>query len=220
MNTLSYIFKSVLLAGTVLFLLLTPSCMKDKPEAQPENLEWNPQLALPLGEVEFGLNSESGFDTVLLEEDTVSGFPLWMDQSVVVMTGVFDFDPSTITENLDKLNRILFRVNSSNQFPHTMYSQAYFRDGGGTYIDSMFLEGPVESPAAKVSDMGGLIDPGLAQHDALIEGERIPGLANAQSILFQSSFFVENVDTSLIPAYPTFLFQIDSGLMLDLSFED
>ncbi len=194
--------------------------MKDKPEALPENLEWNPQLALPLGEVEIGLNSDSGFDTLLLEEDTVSGFPLWMDQSEVVMTGVFDFDPSTISDNLDKLNRILFRVNSSNQFPHTMYSQAYFRDGGGTYIDSMFQDGPVESPAAKVSDMGVLIDPGLAQHDALIEGERIPDLANAQSILFQSSFFVENVDTSLIPAYPTFRFQIDSGLMLDMSFEN
>ena len=115
--------------------------MKDKPEALPENIDWNPQLAIPLGEEEFGLNSDSGFDSLLLEEDTVSGFPLWMDQSEVVMTGVFDFDPSTISDNLDKLNRILFRVNSSNQFPHTMYSQAYFRDGGGTYIDSLFQEG-------------------------------------------------------------------------------
>ena len=220
MNTRSNIFKSVLLAGTVLFLMLTPSCMKDKPEALPENIKWNPQLALPLGEEEFGLNSDSGFDTLLLEIDTVSGFPLWMDQSEMVMTGVVDFDPSIISDNLDKLNRILFRVNSSNQFPHTMYSQAYFRDGGGTYIDSLFQEGPVESPAAKVSDMGGLIDPGLAQHDALIEGERIPALANAQSILFQSIFIVGNVDTSLIQAYPTFLFQIETGLMLDLSFED
>ena len=194
--------------------------MKDKPEALPETLEWNPQLAVPLGVLEVGLNSDSGFDTLLLEEDTVSGFPLWMDQSEVVMTGVFDFDPSIISDNLDKLNRILFRVNSSNQFPHIIFSQAYFRDGGGTYIDSMFQEGPAESPAAKVSDMGGLIDPGLAQHDALIEGERIPALTNAQSILFQSSFIMENVDTSLIPAYPTFLFQIETGLMLDLSFEN
>jgi hypothetical protein len=214
MNTRSNIFKSVLLAGTVLFLMLTPSCMKDKPEALPENLEWNPQLALPLGEEEFG------FDTLLLEVDTVSGNPLWMDLSEVVMTGVVDFDPSIISDNLDKLNRILFRVNSSNQFPHTMYSQAYFLDGGGTYIDSLFQEGPVESPAAKVSDMGKLIDPGLAQHDALIEGERIHALTNAQSILFQSIFIVGNVDTSLITAYPTFLFQIETGLMLDLSFED
>ena len=153
LNTRSNIFKSVLLAGTVLFLMLTPSCMKDKPEALPENIEWNPQLALPLGEEEFGLNSDSGFDTLLLEEDTVSGLPKWMDQSEVVMTRIVDFDPSIISDNLDKLNRILFRVNSSNQFPHTMYSQAYFRDGGENYIDSMFQEGQMESPAAKVSDM-------------------------------------------------------------------
>ncbi|MEA3461349.1 MAG: hypothetical protein U9R49_05680, partial [Bacteroidota bacterium] len=142
--------------------------MKDKPESLPEHLEWNPQLALPLGEEEFGLNSLSGFDTLLLEEDTISGLPLWVGQQEVVMEGVFDFDLSTISDNLDQLNAILFRINSSNEFPHTMFSQAYFRDGSGTYIDSMFLEGVVETPAAQVSDQGGSIVPGYAPHEALL----------------------------------------------------
>ena len=220
MHTLSLIFKLILLAGITLALMVFPSCMKDKPESLPENLEWNPQLALPLGEEEFGMNRDSGFDTLLLEEDTVSGLPIWMGQVEVVMQVVFDFDLSTISENLDQLNRILFRINCSNQFPQTMYSQAYFRDGNGTYIDSMFQEGPVETPAAEVRDQGAFIDPGKAQHDALIEGDRIPALVDAQTILFRSSFLVAFVDTSLIQAYPTFHFHIDSGLMLDLSFED
>jgi hypothetical protein len=194
--------------------------MKDKPESLPENLVWNPQLALPLGEDEFGMNSNSGFDTTLLEQDTVSALPLWMNQQEVVMERLFDFDMSTISDNLDNLNRILFRVNCSNEFPHTMYSQAYFRDENGTYIDSMFVEGPVETPPALVSDQGASIIPGLAQHDALIEGDRIPDLVSAQTILFRTGFFVTDVDSSLIPAYPTFRFQIDSGLMLDLSIED
>lgn len=220
MIRLSHIFKLILLAGSALVILVFPSCMKDKPESLPENLEWNPQLALPLGEEEFGMNSESGFDTLLLEVDTVSGLPFWMGQAEVVMQGVFDFDMSSISEDLNKVNRILFRINCTNQFPHTMYSQAYFRDGNGIFIDSMFQEGPVETPAAEVRDQGASIDPGKAQHDALIEGERIPALADASTILFRSSFFVANVDTSLIQLYPTFHFHIDSGLMLDLSFED
>ena len=209
-----------LLAGALMVILFTPSCMKDRPESLPETLEWNPQLALPLGEDEFGLNSESGFDTLLLEEDSISGLPLWLGQQEVVMERELDFDLSSISEKLDKLNAILFRVNSSNDFPQRMFSQAYFRDQGGAFTDSLFLEGPVETPAARISETGASIDPGLARHDALIEGTRIPALANAQSILFRSSFRVAEVDSSLIPLYPTFRFQIDSGLMLDISYEN
>lgn len=202
-----------------MMIILSPSCMKDKPESLPEYLDWNPQLALPLGEEEFGMNSESGFDTLLLEEDTLSGFPVWVGQQEVVMEGVFDFDLSTISNNLDNLNAILFRINCSNQFPHTMFSQAYFRDGGGAYIDSMFLEGPVETPAAKISGTGESIESGFAQHDALIERARIPALENAQTILFRSGFYAEHVNSSLVSTYPGFRFQIDSGFMLDLSFD-
>lgn len=220
MATLIYKLKLTLLTGIVLSAFSVPSCMKDRPEALPDKLEWNPKLALPLGEEEFGMNSDSGFDTLFLEKDTISGLPRWMGQNEVILEGVSDFDLSTIRDNLDKINGILFRINCSNQFPHTMYSQAYFRDGGGIFIDSLFLEGPVETPAAQVSEQGASIDPGLSQNDALIEGERIPALSNAQSILFRTSFIVAYVDSSLIQAYPSFHFQIDSGLMLDLSFED
>jgi hypothetical protein len=209
-----------MLTGAILMILFTPSCMKDKPESLPANLEWNPQVALPLGEDAYGMNGESGFDTSLLEQDSISGLPLWVGLHEVVMEGEFDFDLSSISENLDNLNAVLFRVNCSNQFPQTMFSQGYFRDQDGTYIDSMFLDGPVETPAARVREAGTSIDPGLARHDALIEAGRIPALASAQSILFRSSFIVARVDSSLIPVYPGFLFQIDSGVMLDLSYEN
>lgn len=209
-----------MLMGLSAALLFFASCMKDKPRALPEKLLWNPQLALPLGEEMFGMNGESGFDTLLLEEDTISGQPEWLGEHKVVMEGEYDFDPSTISDNLDKLRRILFRLNCSSQFPHTIYSQAYFHDGSGNVIDSMFREGPVETPAAIVRDQGNIIEAGKAQHDAIIEGDRLPALANTQLILFRSGFIVADVDSLLIPAYPTFEFHIDSGMMLDLSFEN
>lgn len=201
-------------------LLFLPGCMKDRPEALPEKLEWKPQLALPLGEEVFGMNSHSGFDTLLLDLDTIMGQPLWTTHREVVMEGIIDFDLSSLSDNLDKLNRILFRLNFSNQFPHTMYSQAYFRDQAGIFIDSMFRDGPVETPAAKIRDQGNMIEEGKAQHDALIEADRLPALLDAQSILLRSSFLLAFLDTLLIPAYPSYQFQVDTGLMLDLSFED
>jgi hypothetical protein len=84
----------------------------------------------------------------------------------------------------------------------------------------MFLDGRAETPAAVLSDQGKVINPGKKQRDAVIERERFPDIANTQSILFRSSFVVENVDTFLIPAYPDFRFRVDSGLMLDLNFEN
>lgn len=208
-----------LLVGTAILLLITSSCMKDKPDSLPENLEWNPELALPLGDEAFGMNSESNYDTTLLENDSITSLPYWVNQNQVLMERVLDFDVSTIRDNLDKLNRILFRINSSNQFPHTMYSQAYFLDETMNEIDSMFREGPVETPAGTVSDAGVSTAPGEAQNDAIIEGERISPLGNVQSILFRASFLISDLDSSMIPAYPTLQFQINTGLMLDLNFE-
>ena len=220
MATTSYMSKLTFLLGLCLTLLFLTGCMKDNPEALPENLEWNPQLAFPLGEEAFGMNGQSGFDASFLELDTISGLPIWTSHHEVVMEGRIDFDLSSISDNLDKLNRVLFRVNNSNQFPHTMYSQGYFRDQGGTILDSMFRDGPVETPAAEITNQGSIIVTGKAQHDALIEGDRLTGLFNAQSILYRSSFVVASPDTSLIPAYPSYQFLVDSGLMLDLSFEN
>ena len=220
MASSAYIIKTSLLTGMAVALCCLPGCMKDRPDALPENLEWNPQLAFPLGEEVFGMNSRSGFDTLLLELDTVSGKPVWTSHQSVVMEGTFDFDLSSISDNLDKLNRILFRMNFSNQFPQTMSSQAYFRDQGGIFIDSMFRDGPVETPAALIRDQGNTIEAGKSQHDALIEADRLPALLDAQSILLRSSFQVVSLDTLLIPVYPGYQFQVDAGLMLDLSFED
>lgn len=220
MGTSAYVIKPGLLTGIALLLFCFPACMKDRPEALPEKLEWNPQLAFPLGEEVFGMNSQSGFDTLLLELDTITGQPIWTSHQWVVMEGTFDFDLSSISDNLDKLNRILFRLNFSNQFPHSMFSQAYFLDQGGILLDSMFRDGPVETPAALIGDQENMIEAGEAQHDALIEGDRLPALLDAQSILLRSGFLVASLDTLQIPAYPSYQFRVDAGLMLDLSFED
>lgn len=220
MGTAAHGIKLTFLAGIGLAFLSLSSCMKDRPDALPEHLEWNPRLALPLGEEVLGMNANSGFDTLLLEVDPISGQPTWTLQQEVVLEREMDFDLSSVSGNLDKLNRILFRLNCANQFPHTMFSQAYFLDPGGVPIDSMFRDGPVETPAAKIRDQGTMIEAGKAQHDALIEGDRLPALVDAQGILLRSSFLPASLDTLLIPYYPGYQFQVDAGLMLDLSFED
>ena len=133
------------MAVLVFILLGAVSCLKDLPESVPDTLEWNPEVAFPLGEDSFGLNAVSGFDTSLLDLDTITGLPDWVEKVEpfeVVMKGTLDINLSSISDNLDHLNRILFRVNAYNGFPNEILAQAYFQDAGLNTIDSMFSEGP------------------------------------------------------------------------------
>ncbi len=212
-------FRVILLAVSTIALLFASSCMKERPDELPEELVWNPELAFPLGEEHYGLNHVSGFDTTLFDPDTLSGLPRWLSESELHMEGILDFDLSSITDNLDGLNRILFRVNCYNQFPHTVLSQAYFQDASLNIIDSLFRNGPVETPPGQVSENGASSVTAYSRHDAIIEGEGIQELKEAVSILFLATILIEELDSSLIPLYPNFNFDINTGLMLDLSLE-
>ena len=105
----------ILLAVSALWL--TTSCLKDAPEALPDRIVWDPLLAFPLGDDQFGMNHVSGFDTTLLDLDTVTGLPEWVDHVTVEMRGNLEFGLSSIQDNLNHINSVLLRVSFQNGFP-------------------------------------------------------------------------------------------------------
>ncbi len=216
-HTYGKTFRS--LAFLVFMLLGAVSCLKDLPESVPNTLEWNPEVAFPLGEDSFGLNAVSGFDTSLLDLDTITGLPDWIDEVEVVMEGTLNFNLSSISDNLDHLNRILFRVNANNGFPNEVLAQAYFQDAGLNTIDSMFSEGPMEVPAGQKEGSGITIQPSYFKQDAMFHKERLQPLANAAVIFFRATIVISDLDSTLIPYYPSYHFDLDIGSMLDLSLE-
>lgn len=191
--------------------------MKERPESLPGELEWNPDIAFPLGEEVFGMNSASGFDTMLFLPDTISGLPAWINEQEVVLEGLLKFDFSPIVENLEELNSVTFRVNGFNQFPHMISSQAYLLDGSMSVFDSLFTEGPVLTPAGAIGPGGGILRIGQASNDATLEGDRIAPLEDLTSLYFRATFSLEQVDAELHPFYPQLDFTVDMGIMLDLS---
>jgi hypothetical protein len=207
------------LLGVSALLLLAVSCMKDRPDDLPDKLEWNPEFAIPLGADEFGLNAESGFDTSLLEYDTISGVPEWVEEDTIFLEGIMDFDMSSILENLEHINRILLRVNINNGFPHEVYSQAYFRDENMNTLDSLFDEGPVTTPPARIADDGSLQAYGSSRKDAIFPVERLMAMRSSDALYFRAGFFVTDVDSVLIPYYRDFEYVVDMGAMLELSTE-
>ena len=210
-----FLHRTGILGSICILLLIAASCMKDRPEELPQHLLWNPELAFPLSKDTFGLNAESGFDTSLLELDTLTGLPEWFKEDTIYLEGFMDFGISALLNNLENVNSILLRVNIYNEFPHEVYSQAYFVDDAMNYIDSIFHEGPETTGPGQV-DKDGSVNPAHSRKDAVFDQERVIALGNATSVFFRAGFFISDVDTSLIPYYRHFEYMIDMGAMVDL----
>ncbi len=209
----------IVLTALTGLVFLAVSCLKDMPESLPETLVWDPEVAFPVGGESFGFNWESGFDTLLLELDTITGLPKWVEELEVVLEGSMEFDLSNLIENLDHLNRILFRINIFNGFPNDVLAQVYFLDPGRNLIDSMFSEGAIPIPPGTIVDDGEIIQPAHVIGDAIFDRERIEPLQDVTEMLFRGIILNPEVDTALIPYYPSYLINVEIGTMLDLTFE-
>jgi hypothetical protein len=195
------------------------SCLKDKPESLPDRLVWNPDLAVPVGTDFYGMNAESGFDTTLFELDPETDLPLWVGEVQVVMEGSITFDISILNTHIDSVNRVLFRLSVSNEFPNETTAQAYFLDASKLFLDSMFSDGPITLPPAIPIGEGETSEASVVRKDAIFDRERIEPLENATEILFRAILLNEEIDTALVPFYPNYLIQMEIGMMTDLTIE-
>lgn len=204
------------------FLMAAVSCLKDMPESGedlPQLLQWNPDLAFPLGDDSFGLNAESGFDTTLWELDTLTQLPKWVNEASVEMTGRVPFDLASLSQDLDHINQVLFRLNLYNGFPHEVLAQAYFVDIGQNPIDSMFSGGRIPVYPGGIVGTGETIDPAVLRRDEVFGSDRILPLGQATEIILSAVIteHTANVDTSLIPYYRKYHFDLDIGIMVSLT---
>jgi hypothetical protein len=205
--------KLVHILMAAIMLLFLGACMKDKPEDLPQRLVWNPDLAFPLGLDRFGMNAESGFDTTLYEIDSLTGLPRWVDEVELVMEGSVPFDISSLNTEIEYVDRILFRVNLYNGFPHEVFAQAYFMSLEGEAIDSLFESGPIPVEAGRIEGNGESIRPHKETRDAILEKDRILPLLDAVEILLRATIREPVVDTALIPYYENFAIKVDVGIM-------
>jgi len=195
------------------------SCLKDFPVELPDELIWDPALAFPLGKDSLGLNKESSFDTTLLDMDSISGLPRWLDESRIYLERYMEFNVNSISQNINQVQRILWRVNFSNSFPHLMRSQLYLLNEQGSIIDSLFRDGPVDTPPGKHGPDGSLIKAGETQEDALFEGDQIAALDEVSDLLFSTDFDAAEADSLLLPYYADFFLEADVGMMLEIAYE-
>ncbi|MDF1571929.1 MAG: hypothetical protein P1P82_09960 [Bacteroidales bacterium] len=196
-------------AGLMIVLLLAVSgCLRELPDELPTEYEWKPLLAFPIGEADFGLKIPHGFDTLLLEIDTASGFPQWAALETIPLAGAIGFDFERVLGKRDEINMVLLRVNTYNGFPIELEIQAYLEDDGGEVLDSLFF--PKMIMQRGVLQAGGRTV--IATHtreEIIFDQERLDILLQAKKISFRG-------ELNSVAYFPEYTFKVQLGAVLGI----
>jgi hypothetical protein len=202
-------FRQGLAVLVVLMLFLLPQgCLKDLPETLPTDYVWKPLFAFPIGEAEFGLKIPSGFDTRLLQTDTLTGFPRWTALEKIPMEGAVGFDFGRVLGNRDEINMAVLRLNAYNGFPVEVKIQAYLEDAFGNVLDSLFT--PVMTiKRGKLSAGGETLQHAHTMEEVYFDQERLDLLLRVKWIVFRGE--LQNVIF-----FPQYTFSVQMGAVLGI----
>lgn len=199
--------RKYMLAGFVLFLLAVPQgCLKQFPETFPTEYEWKPLFAFPIGETEFGLTIPYGFDTLLMETDTLTGFPQWTSMEKIPLAGGVGFDFEQVLGNRDEINFAILQLNAYNGFPSEVEIQAYIEDGSGGVLDSLFHPKMVIG-RGQHSGGGMTKQKSHTLKEVYFDKERLDLLMEAKRITFRG-------EISSVKYFPQFTFSVQIGAVV------
>src|SRR6056297_2690945 len=192
----------------LLLLLVVPGCLKELPEEFPTEYTWEPLLAFPIGEADFGLKIPHGFDTTLLRADTASGFPRWAMLESIPLSGGVDFDFERVLGKREEIDIVVLRVNTYNGFPIEVEIQAFLEDGGGEVLDSLFI--PRMTMQRGILQGGGkTVIATHTQEEVVFDEERLDLLLQSKRITFEG-------ELNSVSYFPEYTFKVQMGAVLGI----
>lgn len=204
--------RKCLSAGLALFLFALPQgCLKQFPDTFPTEYEWQPMFAFPIGETAFGMKIPYGFDTLLLQTDTLTGYPQWVSLDKIPMAGGVGFDFNQVLGNRDEINFAILRLNAYNGFPTQVEIQAYIEDESGAVLDSLFdpkmiIERARTSAGGKTDQVAHTLE------EVYFDQERLDLLMEAKWISFRG-------ELNNVMFFPQYTFSVQIGAILGITTE-
>jgi hypothetical protein len=200
-----------------LVLIVLSSCLDDVPEDfnNPDS-SWNPSFSIAVGQTSLSMSDESGFNTTLLDDLDLSGYPDWIDEIDVEMEYMMPFDMEGIADFSEEIIRVMFRLNIDNGFPAEAFAQVYFLDISDQVVDSVFLNGPLSFDPASVNSEGEIINKNYSQNDIVFENDKIDNLSTVRNVLIQGGINNLSLDTTLVDFYPNYSVDIQMGVQVEV----
>jgi len=191
-----------------IFLLLPQGCLKDIPDKVNTDYVWEPVLAFPIGEADFGLKIPHGFDTLLLELEPITGRPYWDYLDSIPLTGSIDFDFEEVLGEREEISFGILRFNAYNGFPIEVTLEAYLEDASGSIIDTLFQPKLIMERGI-LSAGGETATAVLTQRDIKFDTDGLDILNEAKKITFVGKI-------NSIPFFPNFTFKVQLGAKLGI----
>jgi len=204
------IFKQIAVFFLASILIL--SCSKEESE---EESNWNPEFSIAIGSTSLGMNADSGFDTLLLHLNALTGLPYWIEEIYVPMSYTMPFDMGQVTEFSDEIISLMFRLNTYNGFPNEAFAQVYFRDMNNHIVDSLFSTGALTMKSGTVN--GESINSTHTQTDIVFDQSKIDALTTVRNVLVKGEISNILLDTTLVEFYPNYTLDIQLGLQVELN---
>ena len=198
-------------------LLISVSCLDDVPEDfdNPDST-WNPSFSIAIGHTSLGMNEGSGFDTLLLLIDALTGYPFWIEEVDVPLVYKLPFDMQELDEFSEEIIRVMFRINTYNGFPAYANAQVYFLDINDQIVDSLFSSSPLLLEPGTIVGDGESVNKSHHQTDVVFTQDKVDNLSTVRNILVQGSIQNLELDTTLIDYYPKYSIDIQMGLQVEL----
>lgn len=192
-------------------IILSQACVRDIPSTFPTDYRWQPGIAFPIGEADFGLKIPYGFDTTLLDLDDATGFPIWSGLEKIPMSGTIELDFSEILGIREEIDYVSLRVNGYNGFPAIVEIQAYLLDAGANILDSLFVPRLLMERAG-LEGGGKTAEVSEAQTDIYFDTDRLDMLLQVKEINFQGT--LENVFF-----FPEYTFKIQLAAVVGIAYQ-
>ena len=207
-----------ILAIFLVVVVFFAACIKDAPDDfdNPEST-WNPSFSFPVGYTSLGMNEDSGFDTLLLLIDAMTGSPFWIEEIDIPLIYTMPFDMQELSEFSEEIISVMFRLNFYNGFPAVAKAQIYFLDINDQVIDSLFSnESLLINPGVVVGN-GETVNKNHYQTDVVFSQDKINNLSTVRNVLIHGGIQNLALDTTLIEYYPKYSLDIQMGLQVELN---
>ncbi|OFY50331.1 MAG: hypothetical protein A2Y87_02450 [Bacteroidetes bacterium RBG_13_46_8] len=203
-----------------LILLLLTGCIDENIFRVSEDVEITPSYSLPLGPLSYDINEYlESLDTVdfpctdsLFYNDTL--YPSYRSYLTRFDINLYDFN--SLSNDFDRVERVMFRLIVSNGYPTLNITQVYFADENNTIVDSAFTGGPHVLQPAAINDDGIVTAPYEEIVDVTMSPYFVQHMGNIRHIIIESIIYTTRPDIRHVKFYTHYAYNIHIAVRIQI----